>query len=212
MNTIIKLEEKLAKLGVSTHLRQSAEGSWICHLYSKSRTVHGEAEDISRAIDRAIIRWAGADDDERRAPTPPLPEVPADTHPSLPGHEHCNKPHCSVCRARYDHRASNEAWLRCATLTCASCVAKQEEAARGQKHPVKYFLDQAYPVTIYEQYDDAGEFVSYVAECRDLPGTTVRRKDLEQAYDHAKNGAEAWIETAASTGECIPLPSPMPED
>jgi predicted RNase H-like HicB family nuclease len=212
LNTIIKLEEKLTKLGVSTHLRQSSEGSWICHLYSKSRTVHGEAEDIGRAIDRAIGRWAVADDDERRAPTPPLPEVPVDTHPSLPGHEHCNKPRCSVCRAPYDHRTSSEVWLRCARLTCASCVAEEEEAARGQKHTIKYFLDQDYPVTLYEDTDDDGRVVGYIAECRDLIGCRGSGTTQQEAYTEAKEVCKAWIETAASAGDRIPLPSPCPED
>jgi predicted RNase H-like HicB family nuclease len=208
VNTIIKLDQKLQQLGVSLSAQRSGNQTWIAHLYTSSRAIHGEANSLDLAIDRAVKRWAAHDDDERQAPTPPLPEqAKAQSHPDLPGHEHCGQPYCTLCRAPYDHRGDNGVWLTCTLKVCPSCVADAEESARGQKHPKQYFLDQDYPVTIYEEPDDG-----FAAECRDLPGATAFGKSVEEAYREAKTAARAWIDTAVAMGDRIPLPTPCPED
>ncbi len=211
MNTIIKLENAMQARGISLRVERSEPRGWIVYLSSSTRAVAGEADTLDLALSRALLRWDTTDSHDRVA-MPYFAPI-GQNHHDLPGHAHCGQAHCATCRAPYNAKADPSKWLTCTRYVCPDCLALEQAAASTEKHPIDYFLDLDYPVTVFEAEDADGE-LCFIAECRDLPGAVAQTTSntVSGSYQKAKDAARAWIETAFSYGDAVPLPTPMPKD
>jgi predicted RNase H-like HicB family nuclease len=204
MNTIEKLSKAIAQRGLSMHVKSPPDG-WEITLFNQERSVSAKTEfQLETAIMLALKKWdAGA------GGLKPDHAVPCEQegHPDLPGHELCWRPLCSVCRAKYTPGAGEPEWMRCLHIICPECVHKMREWATKPRQPMDYYAGLEYPVTMY-LLDDG----RLLAECRDLPGCVWSGDTPLEVWKARREARVAWLETAASHFDRIPLPAPTPED